>query len=245
MLGSDIGQVTGCPARGLSWSSLVSMGVCCDRPWPPLTKSIHIHKELSHFATDSVIQSVLVSSLSATPDQILAAGKTVMGFMSWGVFPEWRTCLPSLPDPLLESPSLDPLWSFLCSTLYWSLHLTLPGIFFTWPYLESSLLGPPWGNLHLTLPGVFLARPSTGIFLAWPSLESPLLDPPWSLLGLTLYWRLLHLTLPGVFFIWLSLESASLDPPWSLLYLTLPGVFFTWPSLESSSRDPHKHLISH
>jgi hypothetical protein len=93
--------------------------------------------------------------------------------MSWGVF---------------------PLWSRLCSTLYWSL-------------------------LHLTLSGVVFTRPSTGVitwpsgvFFTWPSLESPLLDPllesssldpllesssldpPWSLVYLTLNWSLLVLS---------------------------------------------------
>jgi len=38
-----------------------------------------------------------------------------------------------LLDPLLESSSLDPLWSLLCSTLYWSLLLTLSGVFFARP----------------------------------------------------------------------------------------------------------------
>jgi hypothetical protein len=33
--------------------------------------------------------------------------------MSWGVFPDGRTGLSSLLDPLLEFSSLDPLWSLL------------------------------------------------------------------------------------------------------------------------------------
>jgi hypothetical protein len=37
--------------------------------------------------------------------------------MSWDVIPDGRTGLSSLLDPLLDSYSLDPLWSLLCSTL--------------------------------------------------------------------------------------------------------------------------------
>jgi hypothetical protein len=66
---------------------------------------------------------------------------------STGVFFTW---------PYLESFSLDPLWSLLFSTLYWSLlHLTL------WSLLCSTLY---WSLLHLTLSGVSFDRLSTGIF---------------------------------------------------------------------------------
>jgi len=40
---------------------------------------------------------------------------TIIGLMSWGVFPGGRTGLSSLLDLLLESSSLDPTWSLLCS----------------------------------------------------------------------------------------------------------------------------------
>jgi hypothetical protein len=172
--------------------------------------------ELNYFATDNqlVIESGLILSPFVIPDQILTESNTNMGLMSWCVFLDVRTGLPSLSDPrlefplfypLVESSSLDPLWSFLYSTLYWSL-------------------------LHLTLSGVFFARPSTGVFFTQLPLESPLFDPflessslhlLWSLLYSTLYWSLLHLTLPGVsftlpstgvFFTWLSLESLLLHP---------------------------------
>jgi hypothetical protein len=139
--------------------------------------------------------------------------------MSWGVFPEGRTGLPSLLDPLLKSSSLDPpesslldpllellssfdpLWNLLYSTLYCSLlHWTISGDFFNWPSLESYLLVP--------------------------LLESSSLDPLLRLLHLTLYWSLFHLTLSGVFFSWFSLESPLLDP-----------------QLESSSLDPLLRLL--
>jgi hypothetical protein len=115
---------------------------------------------------------------------------TVTGLMSWGVFPNGRTGLSSLDDPLVESSSLDPIWSLLC---------------FIDPLLKSSSLDPLWSLLystlfwsflHLTLSGVSFTRPSTGVFFTWPSLESPLhdpllesssLDPLWSLLCTTLY----------------------------------------------------------
>jgi hypothetical protein len=111
--------------------------------------------DLSYFATDnwSVTQFVLVSSSSVTLDQILAEGKTITGLMSWCVFSDGRTGLPSLPDPLLESSSLHPFWSLLHSTLYRILH-------------------------HLTLSGVCFTRPSTWVFNTWPPLDIPLLDCP-------------------------------------------------------------------
>jgi hypothetical protein len=77
--------------------------------------------------------------------------------VSWGVFPDGKTglslldpllessldLLESLLNPLLKSSSLDPLWTLLCSTLYWNLlHLTL------WSLLYSTLY---WSLLHLTL----------------------------------------------------------------------------------------------
>jgi hypothetical protein len=79
--------------------------------------------ELSYFATDnwSDIQSVLVSSPSVTPDQILAEGKTFRGLMSLRVFPDGRMDPSSLPDPLLGSSSLDPPRSHLYSAFYWSI----------------------------------------------------------------------------------------------------------------------------
>jgi len=158
------------------------------------------------------------------------------GWISWGVFPDGRTGLSSLLDPLLEflhltlsgvfftrlfteDSSLDLLWSLLYSTFYWNLlQLTISGVFFarpttgvffTWHSLEFSLLDL---LLHLALSGVFFTRPSTGVFFTWPSLEPPLLDP--------------------------LLDSSSLGPNWSLIYLTLSGVFFTWPSLGSPLLDP-------
>jgi hypothetical protein len=60
----------------------------------------------------------------------------------------WPSLDSSLLDPLLESP-LDPLWSLLCSTLYWSHHLTLPGVSLLDPLLESSF-DPLWSLLCLT-----------------------------------------------------------------------------------------------
>jgi len=84
--------------------------------------------------------------------------------MSWCVFPEGRKglCL------LAEFFSLDPPWSLLYLTLYWSLHLTLSGVFFTRPSAGVFSIWPS---------GVFFARPYTEALFAWPSLESPLLDP--------------------------------------------------------------------
>jgi hypothetical protein len=84
---------------------------------------------------------------------------------STGVFFTWPSLESSLLDTLVESSSLDPLWSLLHSTLsgvFFTRHST--GVFFTWPSLESSSLD--------TL------------------LESSSLDPLWSLLCLTLYWSL-------------------------------------------------------
>jgi hypothetical protein len=175
--------------------------------------------------------------------------------MSWGVFPDGRTGLSSLLDPLLESSSLDPLESSLLDLLLASSSLDL------WSLLCSTLY---WNLAHVTLSEVFFIRPSTGVFftrplessLIDPLLESCSLDPLWSLLYSTLYWGLLHLTLSevffirpstGVFFTWPLLESSlldpllesSLDPLWSLLYstlywslphLTFSGVFFVRPS---------------
>jgi len=137
--------------------------------------------------------------------------------MSWGVFPDGRTGLSSLLDPVLESSPPDPLWSLLCSTLYWSL-------------------------LHLTLSGVSFARPSTKVFFTWLSMESSLLDPLlksssfdslWSLLCSTLCWNLRHLTLFGVFFARPSAEVFFTWPSGVFFARPSTGIFFTWPFLES------------
>jgi hypothetical protein len=168
--------------------------------------------------SQSVSPSVLASSPSVTLDQILAEVRQLRGWCHGASSPDGRTGLSSLPDPLLESSSLDPLWSLLYSTLYWSLHhLTLSGVSFARPLLESLSLDPLWGLLysilywslhHLTPSGVSFARPLTGIFITWPSLGSPLLDPLlessidplWGFLYSTLYWILHDLTLSGVSF---------------------------------------------
>jgi hypothetical protein len=85
-------------------------------------------------------------------DQILAEVKRVTGFMSWGVFPNGRTGLSSLLDPVLESSSLDPLESSLLDPLLESLLLVplespllnrLLECSFLEPLLESSSLDPP------------------------------------------------------------------------------------------------------
>jgi hypothetical protein len=76
----------------------------------------------------SVSQFVLVSSPSATPDQILAESKAVTG---------WRHGASFLTGGLV---------CLLHPTLYWSLiHWTLSGVSFTrptWPSLDSPSLDP-------------------------------------------------------------------------------------------------------
>jgi hypothetical protein len=72
----------------------------------------------------------------------LTLSEVSFAWTSAGVFFTWHS---------LESSSLDPLWSLLYSTLYYSLRcLTLSEISFAWA--------------------------SAGVFFTWPSLESPLLD---------------------------------------------------------------------
>jgi hypothetical protein len=66
-----------------------------------------------------------------------------MGLMSWGIFPDGRTGLSSLLDPLLES-SHDLLCSRLCSTLFW-------GSSSLDPLLESFSLSQSMAEL---LPGL-------------------------------------------------------------------------------------------
>jgi hypothetical protein len=125
----------------------------------PYPTCICVHwAELSYFATDNepVIRSVLTSSPSVTLDQIFAEVTQLRG---WFHGASSRTGLSSLFDPVLESSSLDPLWSLLC--------LTLSGVFFARPSLESSSLDPLWSLLHLTL---------SGVFFTWPSLESSVLS---------------------------------------------------------------------
>jgi hypothetical protein len=123
----------------------------------------------------SVRQSVrfdLEPLCNSRPD--FSWSETITGLMSWGVFPDGRTGLSSLLDPLLESSSLNPLESSLLD-----------------PLLESSSLDPVWNRLcsthywSLLHSAVFFARPFTGVFITWPSgvfftwlsLESCLLDP--------------------------------------------------------------------
>jgi len=80
--------------------------------------------------------------------------------MSWGIFPDGRTGLPSLLDPLLESSSLDslasPLFdpllkSFSPDPLDSSLLDPVEESSSLDPLVESSLLGPLWSFHCLTL----------------------------------------------------------------------------------------------
>jgi hypothetical protein len=71
---------------------------------------------------------------------------TIMGLMSWGVFPDGRTVLSSFLDLLLESSSLDSLESSMLDTLLKTSSLD--------PLLESYSLYSLWSLLvwvNLTL----------------------------------------------------------------------------------------------
>jgi hypothetical protein len=88
--------------------------------------------ELSYFVTDnlSVIQSILAMSHSVTLDQILAEVKKITFLVSFCFFPDGRTGLFSLPDPLPEYSSLDALESSLLD-----------------PLVNSSSLDPLWSRV--------------------------------------------------------------------------------------------------
>jgi hypothetical protein len=170
------------------------MLMCCQTIMYLVIRERQRERERELFCNWQSFRLGIESLCDSLPD--FSWSRTITGLIPWGVFPNGRTCLSSLHDPLLESSSFDPVWSLLYSTLYWSLHhLTLSGVFFSrpstgivfiWPSLESSLLDPLlWSSsldtvcslystlycgLLLTLSGVFFTRPSTGVFITWPSL---------------------------------------------------------------------------
>jgi len=85
--------------------------------------------------------------------------------------------------PILESSSLDPLWS----PFAWP----STGVVFTWPSLESLLFDPLLESSWLDLLLGSSSLDPRGSSLFDPLLESSSLDPLWNLLYSTRYWSLL------------------------------------------------------